>query len=320
MAEQPSEIEMGHRIHRLEILLRISRMMNATTNQETLITSIAKDVADHVQADRCSIFFHDRLADELYTHLATGLEEGQAIRIPCNVGIAGYVFLTGEVKNVRDVSQEPLFTTESDKQTGYVTRTLLTYPLRNRRKKTIGVLQLLNKTSEPGYFTEEDEAFLQDLVDQISDLLDLILRKDELAQRNLVLEAQMRQLSSVEYLIGDRTAINTVFKYNRKLHYWGGAIAMVLLTLMAVTSLVMVRSDGLRKMMLGLHTGTGFGLGYRYYFFTDTVSVITLAVCLTGLLMYAYPPLNRWLKAKKDRIMKEKLAEGIEEIGRSKNT
>lgn len=310
MAEQ-TNTDLEHRIHRLEILLKISRMMNATTNQETLITNIAKEVAEYIDADRCSIFFYDRLSDELYTHLAIGLDEGQAIRIPSNVGIAGHVFQTGEVKNVTDVSQEPLFTGEADKKTGYVTKTLLTYPLNNRRKKTIGVFQLLNKKSEPGHFTPEDEAFLQELVDQISDLLDLILRKDELAQRNAVLEAQMQQLSSVEYLIGDRTAINTAFKYNRKLHYWGGIAAMILLTLMAVTSLVMVRSDDLRSFMLGLHTGTGFGLGFRYYIFTDTVSVITLAICVTGVLMYLYPPLNRWLKAKKDRIMKEKLKAGL---------
>jgi putative methionine-R-sulfoxide reductase with GAF domain len=317
MAEQVSNTELEHRNHRLEILLKISRMMNATTNQETLITNIAAEVAEYIQADRCSIFFYDRLTDELYTHLATGLDAGQAIRIPCNVGIAGYVFNSGEVKNVRDVSQEPLFTGEADKKTGSVTENLLTYPLMNKRKKTIGVFQLLNKTSAPGYFTDEDEAFLQDLVDQISDLLDLILRKDELAARNAILEAQMQQLSSLDYLIGDRTTINTLFKYNRKIHYWGGVAAMVLLTLMAVTSLVMVRSDDFRSTMLGLHTGTGFGLGFRYYIFTDTVSIITLSVCITGLLMYVYPPLNRWLKAKKDRILKEKLQEGTRQAGKA---
>lgn len=316
MPEESSTIELEHRVRRLEILLKISRLMNATTNQETLITKIAAEVADYIEADRCSIFFYDRLTDELYTHLATGLDKGQAIRIPCNVGIAGHVFQTGEVKNVKDVSQEPLFTGEADKKTGYVTKTLLTYPLMNRRKKIIGVFQLLNKKSDPQYFTEMDEAFLQDLVDQISDLLDLILRKDELAARNAVLEAQMQQLSSVEYLIGDRTAINTVFKYNRKVHYWGGIAAMVLLTVMAVTSLVMVRSDDLRSFMLGLHTGTGFGLGFRYYIFTDTVSIITLAICVTGLLMYVYPPLNRWLKAKKDRILKAKLEAGVTTAGK----
>lgn len=320
MPDEASESVLERRNRRLEILLKISRMMNATTNQETLITNIAAEVAEYIQADRCSIFFYDRLTDELYTHLATGLEKGQTIRISSNAGIAGHVFQVGEIKNVRDVSQEPLFTGEADRKTGYVTKTLLTYPLKNRRKKAIGVFQLLNKKTDPGYFTEDDEAFLQELVNQISDLLDLILRKDELAQRNAVLESQMQQLSSVEYLIGDRTAINTVFKYNRKIHYWGGVAALILLTLMAVTSLVMVRSDDLRSFMLGLHTGTGFGLGYRYYIFTDTVSILTLAICLTGLLMYIYPPLNRWLKAKKDRILNDKLQVGIKQTGKPTKT
>ena len=298
--------ELAHRVARLEMLLKISRMMNATSNPGTLIRSIAEEVGSYVKADRCSIYFYNREANELYTYLAMGLEEGQQIRVPSGVGIAGYVFQSGEVLNVPDVDQDPRFDKEAAKRTGYKTRSMLTYPIRNRRGKAIGVFQLLNKQEQPGHFTGEDEAFLGELVEQIADLLDLILRKDELARRNAELEAQMAQLSSFDYLIGDRTLINSMFRYNRKVHYWIGMAGMAFLALMAVTSLVMVRSHDFRKLMVGLHMGTGFGLGGNYYIYTDVIAVLTLILCGSGVLIYVYPPLNRWLKAKKDELVKQK--------------
>ena len=86
----------------------------------------------------------------------------------------------------------------------------------------------------------------------------MMLRREEMAHRNELLEAQMERLSGFEYLVEDRTVINTVFKYNRKIHYWAGMIGMILLVLMSITSLVMVRSDDFRSVMLDLHTGSIF--------------------------------------------------------------
>ena len=86
---------------------------------------------------------------------------------------------------------------------------------------------------------------------------------------------------------------------------------MILLALMAITSLVMVRSDDFRSVMLDLHTGAIF-TGYSYaYIYTDIVAYVTLAICGSGFLMYAYPPLNRWMRAKKDRISRFMLQAGV---------
>lgn len=320
MAEEEALVnELRTRVERLELLLMIGRMMHATSDQEELITSIARVVGHYLDADRCSIFFHDRLTDELYTHVALrtdgGIDESilkldrQQIRIKSDEGLAGHVFQTGDVLSVADTSKDPRFTGGIDRKTGYETKNMLSFPLKNRRARTIGVLQLLNKQGDPGHFTQDDEIFVGELVEQISDLMELVLKRDDLEQRNALLEEQMGQLSSVDYLIGDRSAINSVFRHNRKIHYWAGTAGLVLLALMAVTSIGMVHFDSVRKVMLALHTGTIFGLGHRYYLFTDAVSVLTLALCLSGLLMYVYPPLNRWLKAQKDRILKQKVTD-----------
>jgi len=306
------------RVERLEALLALSRLMNATSNQEHLISGIAGEVSQYLNADRCSIWFHDRLTNELYTHVATGIEKGTQIRLPVDRGIAGHVFRTGEVRNVLDADQDSLFSSAVSRQTGYETKTILAYPLCNRRNESIGVMQLLNKMDEPGYFTQDDEDFLNEVADQIGGLVDMMLRRDEMAHRNEMLETQMERLSGFEYLVEDRTAINTVFKYNRKVHYWTGMIGMLLLALMAGTSLVMVRVDDLRSLMLSIHNGSIL-TGYSYYYiYTDIVSWITLTICLSGFLMYAYPPLNRWMKAKKDRISRFMLQESVRQLNQNR--
>ncbi|MBS10298.1 MAG: hypothetical protein CME19_01680 [Gemmatimonadetes bacterium] len=331
MPEEESDVlvnELRTRVERLELLLMIGRMMHATSDQEELINSIALAVGHYLDADRCSVFFHDREADELYTHLAVRTDgqvddailalEGQQIRIRADEGIAGSVFQSSEVLNVQDTRTNDRFTGGVDNKTGYETRSILCVPLKNRRDRNIGVLQLLNKQADPGYFTADDEIFVGELVEQIGDLMELILKRNDLEKRNARLEEQMQELSSIEYLVGDRTAINAVFRHNRRIHYWTGVAGLFLLALMAVTSIGMVHYDPWRKVMLAMHTGTIFGLGHRYYYFTDTVSILTLLICLSGLLMYVYPPLNRWLKRKKDQILKDKMRAAAEQAARER--
>ena len=74
-------------------------------------------------------------------------------------------------------------------------------------------IQLLNKTDDPGHFTEDDVDFLHEVAAQIGGLVDMMLRREEMAHRNELLEAQMERLSGFEHLVEDRTVINTVFKY-----------------------------------------------------------------------------------------------------------
>src|SRR3970040_2643293 len=56
---------------------------------------------------------------------------------------------------IEDAYRNPLFNKETDIQTGYITRTVLCVPMKNREGEIIGVLQVLNKKT--GLFTEYDE-------------------------------------------------------------------------------------------------------------------------------------------------------------------
>jgi len=69
--------------------------------------------------------------------------------------IAGYVAVTGEAVVIEDAYSVPLgrpdsFNRAVDMATGYRTRSILTFPLRNFQGRVIGVLQLMNRLGESG--------------------------------------------------------------------------------------------------------------------------------------------------------------------------
>ncbi len=136
-----------------------------------------------LETERCSIFLHDEKKKELWTVLAHGVKE---IRIPDNKGIAGYVFSTGEILNIKDAYSEPRFAREIDEKTGYRTKTILAVPLISRRGKTIGVFQAINKKG--GFFSEEDENLLTHISAYASSAIEnaILYEKLKAAHRDVI--------------------------------------------------------------------------------------------------------------------------------------
>jgi GAF domain-containing protein len=78
------------------------------------------------------------------------------IRLPLSKGSAGYVAKTSESVNLEDAYQSPLFDPHIDKVLGYKTRPVLCIPVKQKKNKVIGVLQVVNKKGK-GLFTSHDE-------------------------------------------------------------------------------------------------------------------------------------------------------------------
>jgi signal transduction histidine kinase len=105
----------------------------------------------------------DSAKSELWSRVAEGLGNKE-IRIPLSAGIAGLVASTGNPVRISDAYRDPRFNPEVDKRTGYLTRSILCVPMRNRRGQVIGVFQVLNKRD--GEFTVLDEQLLASLSSQ----------------------------------------------------------------------------------------------------------------------------------------------------------
>ncbi|MCD8377622.1 MAG: GAF domain-containing protein [Candidatus Gastranaerophilales bacterium] len=138
-------------------LVKIGQAVAAEKNIDKLMQTIAEEARDAVQADRCTVFLYDKETDELWSKVALGLGS-QELRFNASQGLAGHVFRTGEIINIKDAYSDERFNKEIDLKTGYTTKTILCMPIRNIEQEIIGAFQILNKLS--GYFTPEDEDIL----------------------------------------------------------------------------------------------------------------------------------------------------------------
>ncbi|NXK52802.1 PDE2A phosphodiesterase, partial [Chauna torquata] len=107
----------------------------------------------------CSVFLLDRLSHELVAKVFDGGvvdDESYEIRIPADQGIAGHVATTGKILNIKDAYSHPLFYRGVDDSTGFRTRNILCFPIKNESQEVIGVAELVNKINGP-WFSKFDE-------------------------------------------------------------------------------------------------------------------------------------------------------------------
>ncbi|EDO38644.1 predicted protein, partial [Nematostella vectensis] len=107
----------------------------------------------------CSLFLLDRERDELVAKVFDGeIPSNQAsrdLRIPTNQGIVGQVAMTGKLLNIKDAYTHPLFYRGLDVKTGFKTRNILCFPIKDD-DGVIGVAELCNKANGK-CFTKFDE-------------------------------------------------------------------------------------------------------------------------------------------------------------------
>lgn len=139
-------------------LVKIGQAVAAEKNIDVLIRTIAEETKIALNADRCTVFLYDKEHNELYSKVATGLDDVKELRIPADRGLAGHVVQTGETINIKDAYKDKRFNKAVDKKTGYRTKTILCMPIKNFNQEIIGVFQVLNKFDET--FTIDDEDLL----------------------------------------------------------------------------------------------------------------------------------------------------------------
>ncbi len=156
-ATPPSFVSNEIKDDALLALLQVGRTIAVETNIDSLLTIIAQQIQQALNADRCTVFLLDDEHNELWSKVALGLEM-QEIRFPVNKGLAGHVALSGETINIKNAYESEYFNKEIDVKTGYTTKNILCMPIRNLSHQIVGVFQVLNKFE--GDFTQKDEDLL----------------------------------------------------------------------------------------------------------------------------------------------------------------
>ena len=107
-----------------------------------------------VNADRASFWVWDRRNRQHYTIVA--LDNGM-ITVPEGKGIVGASILKNETILINDTSRDYRFHSEVDKDTGYITRSILCMPVTDSKGAVIGAYQAINKLDESGAYGEFSE-------------------------------------------------------------------------------------------------------------------------------------------------------------------
>eukprot|EP00002_Diphylleia_rotans_P032588 TRINITY_DN6856_c0_g1_i3.p1 TRINITY_DN6856_c0_g1~~TRINITY_DN6856_c0_g1_i3.p1 ORF type:complete len:1755 (+),score=395.36 TRINITY_DN6856_c0_g1_i3:84-5348(+) len=182
----------------MEMATKISQDLSTTK----VISTIMNEARRLVDADRCTLFLVDKKKNELYSTLASGVDQ---LRIPLDRGLAGHVATTGENLNIPDAYADARFNRDIDLKTGYQTRTILCMPIRHG-SEVIGVAQMVNKKA--GEFSVNDEV----LFEAFSVFCGISLRNASLYEDAIAARRQLKSLLEITLTLSGEQDVSMMIR------------------------------------------------------------------------------------------------------------
>jgi HD-GYP domain-containing protein (c-di-GMP phosphodiesterase class II) len=139
---------------RLDLLHKVAQ--KAGSGSVTEVSNLLEQVLSMTQltlrASASSVLLIDQEIPELYFRVVAGeaANELRQMRLSLDSGIAGWVARHVRPAIVNDVTRDERFNENTDKVTGFVTKSILAVPLVTG-EKVIGVLEVLNKDDGSGF-------------------------------------------------------------------------------------------------------------------------------------------------------------------------
>ena len=204
--------------YKFDDIIRLSSELNTVQDLDLLYDKILTEAIKILNADGASIQYKE--GDELvFIHLRTEsldkkLKPGQkspyiTFRTTINKSsISGYVALTGEILNIPDVYEIPptapyRFDPTNDKKTGYRTKAMLTFPLKNNRNEILGVLQIVNSLNpdidgrcfgEEGCFGGSFDSSDEKIALHFANMVSIILQRNQMTRALILRMIGMAEL------------------------------------------------------------------------------------------------------------------------------
>lgn len=182
---------------KLHVLYEASLLINSTLDLKGLLKVLMQQAEAVLEAEASSVMLLDEARQELVFEVATGEagEKLQKIRVPVGQGIAGYVARTRQAVLVEDAQNDPRLYKKADKESGFVTRSMVCVPV-IAKEKLIGVMQVIN-AKEKTAFEPPDVELLQALANQAAVAIENARLYEELKQRLEEVEQLRNYLSHV---------------------------------------------------------------------------------------------------------------------------
>lgn len=136
------------------IFYHVERLNTASGFEQAIgvLTDLGKDL---VNSERASFWYWDKRKKQYWTMAAHGTEQ---IVVPEGSGIVGASIVNNEVILINAPYEDERFNPNVDKETGFLTKSILCIPVTSTNGQVIGAYQAINKLDETGEsnFDEQD--------------------------------------------------------------------------------------------------------------------------------------------------------------------
>ena len=152
--------ETERRAQQLSILNVITRQLTSTLDLEPLLKNILENAVTILSSEAGSLFLVDEQTDELIFRVTVGPVASNLVgqRLPPGTGFVGKAVTARQAVIVNDVQSSSSYNPSTDKQTGFITKTILAVPM-EVKDRVIGVIEIINKKDDLP-FTEDDQNLL----------------------------------------------------------------------------------------------------------------------------------------------------------------
>lgn len=174
------EVEFG-------IISEISTSLTSTLNLEEIFIQVTDAVRRVLGAESLTIGLTDPNRDEvvfLEALMGPAFRDMPPVTFKIGQGIAGWVAQHGQPAIVNDAYADQRFSSKVDRDTGYLTNSVLCVPLKIERR-VIGVLEAINK--QTGRFDENDSRLLQAICGPLAIAIEnALLHSDALSEKRRI--------------------------------------------------------------------------------------------------------------------------------------
>jgi len=156
----PDLATLERQLHVYKGLVEVSALINGITEAEALLPEILEVARRVLSVEAASLFLVNETGELELAAAQGGRPQalGRLI-VPRGRGISGWVLENGKPLLVADAYNDPRFFRDTDKQTGFRTRSMLCVPLTSDGRQ-IGVLQGINPIGRTAFDESDLEAFV----------------------------------------------------------------------------------------------------------------------------------------------------------------
>ena len=132
-----------------EIMFKISKALHDYQKLGDLITFINKEIQTLISVEGSFIMLADKSKEQLYflsvqSRDSESEKQFKKIRFPDDQGVSGHVYKSGKPLIIPDVTKCSLFLKRINDETDFITKSMLSVPLK-LKDKTVGVVTVANK-------------------------------------------------------------------------------------------------------------------------------------------------------------------------------